>query len=135
MNSYAIWFKRVVWVGILANVSFAVFAITRPEQLVATLNLGSLESAVWLFNYAVLLTLLSCFYMPAAHDPRRYIVNAWLLVAARIIPAITFVWGVAVAFMPPGFLTLGIGDFAVGAIEAILLSLALKTGLQKAKGY
>lgn len=127
VNSYAIWFKRVVWVGIAANLTFAVFAFTAPEQLVSTLNLGSLESAVWLFNYAVLLTLLSCFYIPAAHDPWRYIINAWLLVAARIIPAIAFFAGVATGFMPRGFASLGIGDFSVGAIEAVLLGLTLRS--------
>lgn len=127
MNHYVIWFKRVVWFGIVANFMFACFAILMPTRLLNALNLGSVESTIWLFNYSVLLMLLSCFYMPAAHNPYRYIMNSWLLVAARIIPATTFFVGVSVAYMPKGFLTLGIGDFTIGCIEAILLVLALRS--------
>lgn len=126
MNTYAVWFKRVVWFGILANFTFAILAFTIPNQLVAWLQPGSLDSAVWLFNYSVLLVFLSCFYIPAADEPEGYIVNSWLLVAARIIPATTFFVGVLTAFMPKGFISLGIGDFSIGIIEAILLILTLK---------
>lgn len=125
MNHYAIWFKRVVWFGILANFTFAIFAILTPHTLLSVLKLGAVESTVWLFNYSVLLSILSCFYMPAAHDPHRYIANAWLLIAGRLIPATTFFVGVYAAYMPKGFLTLGIGDASIGCIEAILLTLAL----------
>jgi len=127
MNHYVIWFKRVVWFGIVANFTFAFFAIVMPTKLLTALNLGSVESTIWLLNYSVLLTLLSCFYIPAAHNPYRYIVNSWLLVAARLIPATTFFIGVLTAYMPKGFLTLGIGDFTIGCIEAILLMLTLRS--------
>ena len=126
MNHYAIWFKRVVWFGILANVTFALMAITNADTLLTALNLGAVESTVWLTNYSVLLTLLSCFYIPAAHHPQRYIVNAWLLVVARLIPATTFFIGTFLAYMPKGFVTLGIGDFTIGCIEGVLLFLALR---------
>lgn len=126
MNLYAIWFKRVVWFGILANFTFAVFAILTPDLLLKVLKLGAVESPVWLFNYSVLLVILSCFYIPAAYDPYRYLANAWLLVAGRLIPATTFFVGVSNAFMPKGFLTLGIGDASIGCVEVILLVLALK---------
>ena len=126
MNHYAIWFKRVVWFGILANFTFAILAIANADTLLAALNLGAVESTVWLTNYSVLLTLLSCFYIPAANHPQRYIVNAWLLVAARLIPAMTFFVGVLLTYMPKGFVTLGIGDFIIGCIEGVLLILALR---------
>ena len=126
MNTYAVWFKRVVWLGILLNFSFALSAFFIADQLLAFLQLGSVESTVWLFNYSVLLVLLSCFYIPAASDPSRYWVNSWLLVAARLIPATTFFIGVFIDYMPTGFLTLGIGDFSIGIVEGILLTLALR---------
>lgn len=125
MNIYVVWFKRVVWFGILANFTYAVFAFVVPERLLTFFQLGSLDSTVWLFNYSVLLVLLSCFYIPAANDPFHYLLNSWLLVAARLIPATTFFIGVSTAFMPKGFLTLGIGDLSIGIIEGILLTLAL----------
>ena len=133
MNTYAVWFKRVVWFGILANFTYAILAFVIPNQLVAWLQLGSLDSTVWLFNYSVLLVLLSCFYIPAADDPEGYIVNSWLLVAARIIPATTFFAGVFTAFMPKGFITFGIGDLSIGIIEGILLTLTLKKSASQKK--
>ena len=126
MNTYAVWFKRVVWLGILLNFSFSLSVFFIADQLLAFLQLGSVESTVWLFNYSVLLVLLSCFYIPAAQDPFHYLANSWLLVAARIIPATTFFVGVVVDYMPTGFITLGIGDLSIGIIEGILLTLALK---------
>ena len=125
MNKYTIWFGRVVWFGILVNFSFSVSAFLIPNQLILFLRLGSVESTVWLFNYSVLLILLSCFYIPAAQDPFRYFVNSWLLVFARLIPATTFFIGVLINYMSRGFLTLGIGDFTIGSLEGILLILAL----------
>lgn len=126
MNTYAVWFKRVVWLGILLNFSFALSVFFIADQLLAFLQLGSVESTVWLFDYSVLLVLLSCFYIPAANDPSRYWVNSWLLVAARLIPATTFFIGVLISYMPTGFLTLGIGDSTIGIVEVILLTLTLR---------
>ena len=133
MNRYAVGFKRVVWLGILANVTYAVIAFAFPHFLLSALNLGSVESTVWLFNYSVLLVLLSCFYIPAADNPFRYEVNSWLLVAARILPAATFFIGVATQFMPKGFLTLGIGDLSIGIVEGVLLWLAFRTQSERLK--
>ena len=125
MNKYAVWFKRVVWFGILANFTYALLAFVIPYQLVTFLKLGEPNSTVWLFNYSVLLVLLSCFYIPAAQDPFHYLANSWLLVAARLIPATTFFIGVFTAYMPSGFLTLGTADLTIGILEGILLALAL----------
>lgn len=121
MNTAAKWFRIVVWIGILANWGFALGVYTMPRALLEFLKLGEVNTTIWLFNYSVLLTLLSCFYIPAAADPTRYIVNAWLLVACRLIPATTFFVGSAIGFMPRGFITLGVGDSTFGIIEAILL--------------
>src|SRR5262245_18512636 len=97
-----------------------------PNQLLSWLRLGGVDSTIWLFNYSVLLTLLSCFYIPAANDPLRYRSNAWLLVCARLIPASTFFIGVALGFMPKGFLMLGLGDGTIGVIQLLLLARTLR---------
>jgi hypothetical protein len=125
---YQKWFKVVVWFGILANWTFAVWALfVNPTQLLATLNLGSVNTTIWLFNYSVLLAILSCFYIPAARDPFRYRANAWLLIVGRLVPASTFFIGVFLGFMPRGFLTLGIGDGTIGLIELFLLIKVFKS--------
>jgi hypothetical protein len=115
-------FTIVVWLGVLANWSFAVWAIFfNTASLLALFGLGTVASTVWIYNYSILLTILSCFYIPAAHNPFRYRANAWLLVVGRLVPASTFFIGVAIGFMPSGFVRLGIGDASFGIIEFILL--------------
>jgi len=114
-------FATVVWVGILLNWAFAAWAFINPRQLLERFELGPVNSTIWLFNYSVLLAILSCFYIPAAKDPVRYRTNAWLLIVARLIPASTFFIGAAVGFMPRGFVKLGIGDATIGIAALILL--------------
>jgi hypothetical protein len=115
-------FCIVVWLGVIANWAVAVWAVFfDPHSLLARLKLGDVESTVWLYNYSFLLMILSLFYIPAAHDPLRYRANAWLLIVGRLVPASTFFIGSAMHFMPPGFVTLGIGDSTFGIIELILL--------------
>jgi hypothetical protein len=128
MNRKRIAFLVVVWFGILGNWAFAAWVLFRdPERLLALLGLGTVDSTVWLFNYSVLLAILSCFYAPAAWDPLRYRVNAWLLVVARLVPASTFFAGVTLGYMPHGFLRLGIADGTIGIVELILLVRILAT--------
>ena len=63
-------FAIVVWLGVLANWTFAAWAVFgNTASLLATFHLGSVESTVWVYNYSILLAILSCFYIPAAHDP------------------------------------------------------------------
>lgn len=131
MNKYAIWFRWVVWFGIIGNWAFSVAVFVNANNVLSFLQLGSVDSTIWLFNYSVLLALLSCFYIPAAHNPFRYRVNCWLLVACRLIPASTFFIGVSLSYMPRGFLRLGFGDGTVGMIELVLLILLLRGGEKK----
>lgn len=77
-------FTIVVWLGVLANWAFAVWAIFFDTgKLLDLFGLGGVVSTIWVYNYSVLLIILSCFYIPAAHDPLRYEANAWLLVVGR----------------------------------------------------
>ncbi len=115
-------FTIVVWLGVLANWAFAVWAIFFDTgKLLDFFGLGGVTSTIWVYNYSVLLIILSCFYIPAAHDPLRYQANAWLLVVGRLVPASTFFIGVWLGYMPEGFVKLGIGDATFGIIELILL--------------
>jgi hypothetical protein len=120
-------FAIVVWLGVIANWSFGIWAIfIDPHSLLAFFKLGPMESTIWLYNYSVLLMILSLFYIPAAHDPDRYRANAWLLIVGRLVPASTFFVGVLLGFMPAGFASLGIGDTTFGIIELILLLRIIK---------
>ena len=115
-------FRILVWLGVLANWAFGVWAVFfDPHKLLAFLNLGDQASVLWLYNYSILLMILSLFYLPAARDPYRYRANAWLLVVGRLVPVSTFLFGVLLGFMPHGFLGLAAVDGTIGILELILL--------------
>lgn len=115
-------FGRVVWFGVLANWTFAFWVLLGDANaLMRILHLGELQSTLWLYHYSILLAVLSLFYIPAARDCRRYRANAWLLVVSRLIPAFTVFVGVAISFMPNGFLWLGLADIAIGFTQLWLL--------------
>lgn len=122
-------FKWVVWLGVAANISFGLWVVFFDgNSLLAMLRLGPQASLLWLYNYSILLMILSLFYLPAARDPFRYRVNAWLLVLGRLLPATTFLVGVGLGYMPAGFLGLFLADGTFGVIELILLLRVYKNG-------
>ena len=115
-------FSRMVWLGASVNWAFA-FGLLFGDvnALMRLLNLGELSSTLWLYHYSIALALLTLFYIPAARDCVRYRANAWLLIVARLISALTFFVGVAIGFMPDGFLWLGLTDAAIGFTQLWLL--------------
>ncbi|WP_156679144.1 hypothetical protein [Sphingomonas profundi] len=122
-------FRIVVWAGVIANWSFGLWVtFGDPHRLLAMLRLGDQPSVLWLYNYAILLMILSLFYIPAARDPFRYRANAWLLVVGRLVPVSTFILGVLVGFMPRGFLGLALADSSFGIVELILLLRIFREG-------
>ncbi len=122
MPSARTMFKIVVWLGVVANWSFGIWAVfLNPHTLLASFGLGDMADTLWLYNYSFLLMIVSLFYIPAAGDPFRYRANAWLLIVGRLVPASTFIMGVALGFMPCGFLLLALGDSTFGLIELYLL--------------
>ncbi|WP_084579358.1 hypothetical protein [Sphingomonas azotifigens] len=122
-------FRIVVWIGVLVNWTFGVWAVFfDPHALLNALRLGDQQDVTWLYNYSILLMILSLFYIPAANDPFRYRANAWLLIVGRLVPASTFLVGVVLGFMPAGFLGLMAGDGTIGLLELILLIRIVRSG-------
>ena len=77
------WFRRVVWTGIVANCALGLPTLVMPERMLALSHLPVPEPLMWTRFAALLLLLLSAFYVPAAIDPLRYRPVAVLAVAAR----------------------------------------------------
>lgn len=122
-------FRLVVWAGVIANWAFGLWVcFLDPHRLLALFHLGPQPSVLWLYNYSILLMILSLFYLPAARDPFRYRANAWLLVVGRLVPVSTFLIGVTLGFMPRGFLTLALVDGTVGLAELVLLVRIFREG-------
>jgi len=111
------WFRRVVWLGILANCALAVPTLANPARMIAMSRLPPASPAIWPQFAGLLLILLSIFYIPAALDPVRYWITSWSAVGARLAGVIFFV-----GFQPPAYHTLGYFDLIFFVPEAILLS-------------
>ena len=79
------WFGRIVWIGILCNLCFALPAIFAPDMLLASLDMPPETSLLWLQNVGMLLLTLCIFYAPSAVAPARYPTHTKLVVLARWI--------------------------------------------------
>jgi hypothetical protein len=127
---FATWFGRVVWVGVAANLLLSLPALLAtqtfieyavgPYELVTPSN----DPLVWPRFAALLLILLSAFYIPAAIDPWRYRASAWLAVLARFAGA--------AFFLPQRYVAFGLFDLSFGVVEGLLLLLAVRSEMDAA---
>jgi zinc transporter ZupT len=125
-NSYSIWFGRVVWLGVLVNLSCALPAIFAPKLLLGFLNLEPTTPFIWVRFAGLLLFLLSLFYLPAASNLYRYRANAYLAVFSRLAGITFFGTAVLIYEKPRTYLPMGLVDLAFGIVQGILLALAIK---------
>ena len=113
------WFSRVVWLGIAANLALAVPTLVAPAAMLEFSNFPITEPLMWTQFAALLLILLSAFYVSAALDPRRYRLVAWLSVLARLAGVVFFV-----LFQAREYHMLGYFDLVFFVPEAALLMAA-----------
>lgn len=120
MNKRAVWFGRAVWLGVLANCVLAIPAIFAPNATLEFVGQRPSQDPVWTAFAALLLVLLSAFYIPGANNPYRYLFNAWLAVLARTCGVIFFF------FLYPGLYPIfGLLDLTFFIIQGVLLILML----------
>jgi hypothetical protein len=113
------WFSRVVWLGIVCNLALAVPTLLAPEQTMTLTRMPPASPLLWPQFSALLLILLSIFYVPAALDFARYRITAWSAVGSRLAGVIFFV-----GFQPAAYHVLGYFDLVFLVPEAVLLTLA-----------
>ena len=120
MHVYAKWFRRVVIVGILVNLFFALPGTFWPAAVLNWFSIDPGNEPIWPAFAALLLMLLSMFYIPAAADPVRYEAIAWLTVLSRIASALFFfaLWR--------EYPFLGSVDLTLGLTQGVLLYLTLR---------
>src|ERR1051325_4482294 len=107
------WFRRVLWIGIVANLAAALPLLVAPDAMLTWAGLPA-TSPTWTRLAALLSTLMSFFYVPAAIDPDRYRVIAWLAVASRLAGGIFFLT------QPREYHVLGLFDLAFFLVLALL---------------
>jgi hypothetical protein len=119
-NTAATWFRRVVFLGIAANVALAIPTLFIPERMIALVGLPPATPVLWPQFAAWLLLLLSAMYVPGALDPYGYRHTAVLSVLSRLAGVLFFATQASV-YYPLGGL-----DLVFFVPEAILLRRALK---------
>lgn len=120
-NKYAVWFRRAVWLGILANLVLALPAIFVPQLVLDFWGFRPSADPVWTAFAGLLLVLLSLFYIPGANQPYRYQFNAWLAVVARLAGVFFFL------ILNPGYYpAFGILDGVLFLIQFPLLLLTMR---------
>jgi hypothetical protein len=115
------WFRRVLWIGIVANLVLSIGVIMNPAAMLIRFSLPDASPLLWPRFSALLLILLSVFYMPAGIDPDRYRANAWMAVGARLVGVVFFL-----VFQDPVYRTLGMVDLVFFIPEVILLAIAVR---------
>ena len=70
MGKGAKWFGRVMWLGILFNLCFAIPAIFAPDMVLAGLDLPPATSMLWLQNVGMLLVDAVHLLYPFRRQPR-----------------------------------------------------------------
>ena len=113
------WFRRVVWIGIAANVLLALPTIAAPSQMTAFAGLPTATPDLWPRFAGVTLILLSIFYIPAALDVDRYRIVAWFALLSRLTGFVFFMF-------EPGYRLFGFYDLAFLVPQAVLLWLAVR---------
>jgi hypothetical protein len=120
------YFRWVVRAGVLVNLSLAVPAVFAPAPVLSLFGLQSPPPAIWPRFAALLLVLLSLFYLPAASNPRRSPAASWLTVAARVAGVAFFAVAVPVLDLSWRYLLFGLLDLVFAVSQGVLLALALR---------
>ena len=126
MTKYALWFGRLVWLGIVLNFAFGLLGLFAPDTLTQLFGLERATPRVWARDAGLFLIFVSLFYVPAASDPWRYRFNAYLLVIARFGYVAFWFIGVAVGEFGRPYLMFGVADLIIAVPQAILLYLTFK---------
>ncbi len=84
------WFKRVMWLGILANLALALPTIAAPDYMIELTRLPTATPVLWPRFAGLLLVILSVFYTPAGTDIDRYRIVAWFAIGSRAAGVLFF---------------------------------------------
>jgi len=119
------WFGRLVWIGILLNLCFAIPAMFAPDMLLASLDLPPEPSTLWLQNTGMLLLSLCVFYAPSAIAPAHHPTHTKLVVVSRLLASVFWFALLRQAGAPEVIRPFLLTDLTLGLVLAILLNFAL----------
>jgi hypothetical protein len=111
-----------VWVGIVLNFILVLALLICPERLLDLFGIPVTQQLIWPRFSALLLGILSIFYIPATFDIDRYRIFAWLAVfPSRTLGALFFFIAVFVFNQPLGFIVGVLLDGSIGVLTLFCL--------------
>ncbi|HEX8913530.1 MAG TPA: hypothetical protein VF796_14320 [Humisphaera sp.] len=125
-NPWLGWFKLAIWVGILANLAFALPAFFAPDAALKLFRLPYYRETIWIRDAGGLLTFLSLMYVGAARDPFRYRLTAALAVLGRIAFAVFWWFQILYNDLTYAFVGFAIGDTLIGVLQGVLYVLMMR---------
>ena len=114
------WFKRVMWLGIFANLALALPTIAAPDMMIEFTRLPTATPVLWPRFAGLLLVILSVFYTPAGTDIDRYRIVAWFAIGSRAAGVLFFV-------PQPPYRMLGLFDLVFLVPQLLLLLVAINS--------
>ena len=123
-----LWFQRIVWIGIIANLILTLTSIVFTEQVIALLRLDPATPLVWPRFGAFGILLLTGFYIPAGIDPIRSPFATVFTVVCRFAGFFFF------AIVGGRYVAFGLFDLIFGAPQAVFLYLAWRRTKDAAAG-
>ncbi len=132
MDKHRTWFRRVVALGIVANMFFVVPLFFFPETFLGWFDIDP-PDPIWARPTGMLLFIISVFYVPAVVDMDRYRANAWFhTLPSRTCGATFFILAVLVFDYDTGYIAIGLVDLVFG-LTAVLLLMKI-TRLEREQG-
>jgi hypothetical protein len=119
-------FQITVWLGIAVNFAIALAALVDPDWLLRTLGYQTADPNIWPRFAALLLMLLSLFYIPGAQDLDRYRANAVLAVVARVAGVIFFTGAVVLLDFAARYFIFGLIDLVFAVPSGAFLWAAMR---------
>src|SRR5262245_44546814 len=113
-----LWYQRIVWLGILANIAITLTAIVCTEWVIGLVGLEPATPLIWPRFGAFGILLLTGFYIVAAVDPCRSPWASLFTVLCRFGGFIFF------AIVGGRYIAFGLFDLIFGAPQAVLLYVA-----------
>ena len=122
------WFRRLIALGFVVNMLFALPSLLAPRLLEGVLDVGATNTPYWLRNVGILLVIISTMYIPVIRAPFRYLFVTYLAVAGRFAAGLLFLLGVLYMDFPDGMITLSANDLILSLLQATLLFFTLRAG-------
>jgi len=123
-RNLSLWIARhsaFVWLGIVLNMVFVVPLLVDPLWFLGLFGIPPVNT-IWPRTAAMLLLIISVFYIPPTIDLQRYRAMAWLAIfPSRTFGATFFSVAVFVFGHPLGFLSIALLDAAIGLLTLICL--------------